>query len=116
MYMCFPCYQEFPTLEEVLTHQLTCTAETTHPVPVGVAVEAAVEAAAISAGLPQVLSLTHAHVHAAHSVWEWLKVLVRGGSFITNTVVWLCGITLSSSTLYRIELLAASYIRLLITC
>ncbi|XP_030641486.1 zinc finger protein 574 [Chanos chanos] len=27
VYMCFPCYQEFPTLEEVLTHQLTCTAE-----------------------------------------------------------------------------------------
>lgn len=27
MYMCFPCYQEFNTLEEVLKHQLTCTAE-----------------------------------------------------------------------------------------
>lgn len=27
VYMCFPCYQEFDTLEEVLKHQLTCTAE-----------------------------------------------------------------------------------------
>ncbi|KAK1895036.1 Zinc finger protein 574 [Dissostichus eleginoides] len=27
VYMCFPCYQEFNTLEEVLQHQLTCTAE-----------------------------------------------------------------------------------------
>ncbi|XP_028985683.1 zinc finger protein 574 [Betta splendens] len=27
VYMCFPCYQEFGTLEEVLKHQLTCTAE-----------------------------------------------------------------------------------------
>ncbi|XP_037641270.1 zinc finger protein 574 isoform X2 [Sebastes umbrosus] len=27
VYMCFPCYQEFNTLEEVLEHQLTCTAE-----------------------------------------------------------------------------------------
>ncbi|XP_017270752.1 zinc finger protein 574 isoform X2 [Kryptolebias marmoratus] len=27
VYMCFPCYQEFNTLEEVLKHQLTCTAE-----------------------------------------------------------------------------------------
>ncbi|XP_026172928.1 zinc finger protein 574 [Mastacembelus armatus] len=26
VYMCFPCYQEFNTLEEVLKHQLTCTA------------------------------------------------------------------------------------------
>uniref|UniRef100_A0A3Q1EMY9 Zinc finger protein 574 n=1 Tax=Acanthochromis polyacanthus TaxID=80966 RepID=A0A3Q1EMY9_9TELE len=25
VYMCFPCYQEFNTLEEVLKHQLTCT-------------------------------------------------------------------------------------------
>ncbi|KAM9487966.1 zinc finger protein 574 [Clarias gariepinus] len=49
VYMCFPCYREFPTLEEVLTHQLTCTAENTQPLPVGTAVEAA----AISAGLPQ---------------------------------------------------------------
>ncbi|XP_026795944.3 zinc finger protein 574 [Pangasianodon hypophthalmus] len=49
VYMCFPCYREFPTLEEVLTHQLTCTAENTQPLPVGTAIEAA----AISAGLPQ---------------------------------------------------------------
>ncbi|KAL2083849.1 hypothetical protein ACEWY4_019367 [Coilia grayii] len=28
VYMCFPCYQEFPTLEEVLAHQLTCTVDT----------------------------------------------------------------------------------------
>uniref|UniRef100_A0AAZ3PZS7 C2H2-type domain-containing protein n=1 Tax=Oncorhynchus tshawytscha TaxID=74940 RepID=A0AAZ3PZS7_ONCTS len=27
VYMCFPCYQEFDTLEEVLAHQLTCTTE-----------------------------------------------------------------------------------------
>ncbi|XP_015257062.1 PREDICTED: zinc finger protein 2-like [Cyprinodon variegatus] len=27
VYMCFPCYQEFNTLEEVLQHQLTCTVE-----------------------------------------------------------------------------------------
>ncbi|XP_034030306.1 zinc finger protein 574 [Thalassophryne amazonica] len=27
VFMCFPCYQEFNTLEEVLKHQLTCTAE-----------------------------------------------------------------------------------------
>ncbi|XP_061919880.1 zinc finger protein 574 [Entelurus aequoreus] len=27
VYMCFPCYKEFNTLEEVLKHQLTCTAE-----------------------------------------------------------------------------------------
>lgn len=27
VYMCFPCYREFNTLEEVLEHQLTCTAE-----------------------------------------------------------------------------------------
>lgn len=27
VYMCFPCYQEFDTLEEVLKHQLTCSAE-----------------------------------------------------------------------------------------
>ncbi|XP_037532796.1 zinc finger protein 574 [Nematolebias whitei] len=27
VYMCFPCYQEFNTLEEVLKHQLTCCAE-----------------------------------------------------------------------------------------
>ncbi|XP_053480989.1 zinc finger protein 574 [Ictalurus furcatus] len=49
VYMCFPCYREFPTLEEVLTHQLTCTAENTQPLSVGTAIEAA----AISAGLPQ---------------------------------------------------------------
>lgn len=29
--MCFPCYQEFNTLEEVLKHQLTCTAEDEQP-------------------------------------------------------------------------------------
>lgn len=56
VYMCFPCYQEFPTLEEVLTHQLTCTAENTQPLTVG----SAVEAAAMSAGLAQVLFVTHA--------------------------------------------------------
>ncbi|KAL6489485.1 hypothetical protein MHYP_G00032260 [Metynnis hypsauchen] len=44
VYMCFPCYREFPTLEEVLTHQLTCTAESTEPLPVGTPVEAAVAA------------------------------------------------------------------------
>ncbi|XP_068615687.1 zinc finger protein 665-like [Brachionichthys hirsutus] len=27
VYMCFPCYEEFNTLEEVLQHQLTCTAD-----------------------------------------------------------------------------------------
>ncbi|KAJ8392956.1 hypothetical protein AAFF_G00071600 [Aldrovandia affinis] len=27
VYMCFPCYQEFNTLEEVLVHQLTCNPE-----------------------------------------------------------------------------------------
>ncbi|KAK3571897.1 hypothetical protein QTP86_020547 [Hemibagrus guttatus] len=59
VYMCFPCYREFPTLEEVLTHQLTCTAENTQPLSVGTAIEAA----AISAGLPQVpyLSLVYTH-------------------------------------------------------
>ena len=31
VYMCFPCYQEFNTLEEVLEHQLTCTAEDEQP-------------------------------------------------------------------------------------
>uniref|UniRef100_A0A3P8SP21 Zinc finger protein 574 n=1 Tax=Amphiprion percula TaxID=161767 RepID=A0A3P8SP21_AMPPE len=31
VYMCFPCYQEFNTLEEVLKHQLTCTAEDEQP-------------------------------------------------------------------------------------
>ncbi|XP_068180784.1 zinc finger protein 574 isoform X2 [Antennarius striatus] len=31
VYMCFPCYQEFNTLEEVLQHQLTCTAEDEQP-------------------------------------------------------------------------------------
>ena len=31
VYMCFPCYQEFNTLDEVLQHQLTCTAEATEP-------------------------------------------------------------------------------------
>ncbi|XP_068998481.1 zinc finger protein 574 [Embiotoca jacksoni] len=31
VYMCFPCYQEFNTLEEVLKHQLTCTAEEEQP-------------------------------------------------------------------------------------
>lgn len=29
VYMCFPCYQEFDTLDEVLKHQLTCNAEAT---------------------------------------------------------------------------------------
>ncbi|KAM8847171.1 zinc finger protein 574 [Synchiropus picturatus] len=27
VFMCFPCYKEFDTLEEVIKHQLTCTAE-----------------------------------------------------------------------------------------
>lgn len=31
VFMCFPCYQEFNTLEEVLKHQLTCTAEDEQP-------------------------------------------------------------------------------------
>lgn len=31
VYMCFPCYREFNTLEEVLQHQLTCTAEEEQP-------------------------------------------------------------------------------------
>lgn len=31
VYMCFPCYREFNTLEEVLEHQLTCTAEDEQP-------------------------------------------------------------------------------------
>uniref|UniRef100_A0A665WDJ2 Zinc finger protein 574 n=1 Tax=Echeneis naucrates TaxID=173247 RepID=A0A665WDJ2_ECHNA len=31
VYMCFPCYQEFNTLEEVLKHQLTCAAEDEQP-------------------------------------------------------------------------------------
>lgn len=31
MYMCFPCYREFNTLEEVLEHQLTCAAEDEQP-------------------------------------------------------------------------------------
>ncbi|XP_059195634.1 zinc finger protein 574 isoform X1 [Centropristis striata] len=35
VYMCFPCYQEFNTLEEVLEHQLTCTAEEEQPVTSG---------------------------------------------------------------------------------
>ncbi|KAM7421158.1 hypothetical protein PAMA_015357 [Pampus argenteus] len=35
VYMCFPCYQEFNTLEEVLKHQLTCTAEDDQPDPSG---------------------------------------------------------------------------------
>uniref|UniRef100_A0A3P9J3D8 Zinc finger protein 574 n=1 Tax=Oryzias latipes TaxID=8090 RepID=A0A3P9J3D8_ORYLA len=35
VYMCFPCYQEFNTLEEVLKHQLTCTAEEEQPASSG---------------------------------------------------------------------------------
>ncbi|XP_047455418.1 zinc finger protein 574 isoform X2 [Mugil cephalus] len=35
VYMCFPCYQEFNSLEEVLKHQLTCTAEVDQPVTPG---------------------------------------------------------------------------------
>ncbi|KAM9851767.1 zinc finger protein 574 [Aulostomus maculatus] len=35
VYMCFPCYKEFNTLEEVLKHQLTCTAEEEQPVVSG---------------------------------------------------------------------------------
>lgn len=37
VYMCFPCYREFNTLEEVLQHQLTCTAEDEQPDPSGTA-------------------------------------------------------------------------------
>uniref|UniRef100_M4A8N5 Zinc finger protein 574 n=1 Tax=Xiphophorus maculatus TaxID=8083 RepID=M4A8N5_XIPMA len=37
VYMCFPCYQEFNTLEEVLQHQLTCTAEEDQPSSSGAA-------------------------------------------------------------------------------
>ncbi|XP_051574398.1 zinc finger protein 574-like isoform X1 [Myxocyprinus asiaticus] len=50
VYMCFPCYQEFPTLEEVLAHQMTCTAENPHLVTN----ETPIEAVAAAAGLPQV--------------------------------------------------------------
>lgn len=50
VYMCFPCYREFPTLEEVLAHQMTCTAENPQLLPN----ETPVEAAAAAAGLPQV--------------------------------------------------------------
>ncbi|KAI4875951.1 hypothetical protein NFI96_014641 [Prochilodus magdalenae] len=53
VYMCFPCYREFPTLEEVLTHQLTCTAESAEPLPAGTPVEAAV-----AAGLHEVTTPT----------------------------------------------------------
>lgn len=35
VYMCFPCYREFNTLEEVLQHQLTCTSEEEQPDPSG---------------------------------------------------------------------------------
>ncbi|XP_054638829.1 zinc finger protein 574 [Dunckerocampus dactyliophorus] len=35
VYMCFPCYKEFNTLEEVLKHQLTCTAEEDQTDPSG---------------------------------------------------------------------------------
>ncbi|XP_076847283.1 LOW QUALITY PROTEIN: zinc finger protein 574 [Brachyhypopomus gauderio] len=50
VYMCFPCYREFPTLEEVLTHQLSCTAESS---PALTTTTTPVEAAALAAGLPQ---------------------------------------------------------------
>ncbi|KAK9960776.1 hypothetical protein ABG768_008611 [Culter alburnus] len=50
VYMCFPCYREFPTLEEVLAHQMTCTAENPQLLPN----ETPIEAAAAAAGLPQV--------------------------------------------------------------
>ncbi|XP_042628015.1 zinc finger protein 574-like isoform X1 [Cyprinus carpio] len=50
VYMCFPCYQEFPTLEEVLAHQMTCTAENPQLLPN----ETPIEAAAAAAGLAQV--------------------------------------------------------------
>ncbi|XP_056097846.1 zinc finger protein 574 [Rhinichthys klamathensis goyatoka] len=50
VYMCFPCYREFPTLEEVLAHQMTCTAETPQLLPN----ETPIEAAAAAAGLSQV--------------------------------------------------------------
>lgn len=50
VYMCFPCYREFPTLEEVLLHQVTCTAEN----PQLLTNETSVEAAAEAAGLSQV--------------------------------------------------------------
>ncbi|XP_058603342.1 zinc finger protein 574 isoform X2 [Onychostoma macrolepis] len=50
VYMCFPCYREFPTLEEVLAHQMTCTAENPQLLPN----ETPIEAAAAAAGLQQV--------------------------------------------------------------
>lgn len=50
VYMCFPCYREFPTLEEVLAHQVNCNAEN----PQLVTNETPVETAAAAAGLPQV--------------------------------------------------------------
>ncbi|XP_052474602.1 zinc finger protein 574 isoform X1 [Carassius gibelio] len=50
VYMCFPCYQEFPTLEEVLAHQMTCTAENPQLLPN----QTPIEAAAAAAGLAQV--------------------------------------------------------------
>ncbi|XP_055066000.2 zinc finger protein 574 [Misgurnus anguillicaudatus] len=50
VYMCFPCYREFPTLEEVLAHQVNCNAES----PQLVNNETPVETAAAAAGLPQV--------------------------------------------------------------
>ncbi|XP_077065979.1 zinc finger protein 574 isoform X1 [Siphateles boraxobius] len=50
VYMCFPCYREFPTLEEVLAHQMTCTAETPQLLPN----ETPIQAAAAAAGLSQV--------------------------------------------------------------
>uniref|UniRef100_A0A8C6SVF6 Zinc finger protein 574 n=1 Tax=Neogobius melanostomus TaxID=47308 RepID=A0A8C6SVF6_9GOBI len=43
VYMCFPCYQEFDTLEEVLKHQLTCSAEEEKPPPSGTPVVEAEE-------------------------------------------------------------------------
>lgn len=40
VYMCFPCYKEFNTLEEVLKHQLTCTAEEAQPDTSGISPDA----------------------------------------------------------------------------
>uniref|UniRef100_A0A8C8DTQ6 Zinc finger protein 574 n=1 Tax=Oryzias sinensis TaxID=183150 RepID=A0A8C8DTQ6_9TELE len=58
VYMCFPCYQEFNTLEEVLKHQLTCTAEEEQPQHV-INISQAV-------GVPQ-SEVSQIEVHAGHS-------------------------------------------------
>uniref|UniRef100_A0A8C7J070 Zinc finger protein 574 n=1 Tax=Oncorhynchus kisutch TaxID=8019 RepID=A0A8C7J070_ONCKI len=47
VYMCFPCYQEFDTLEEVLAHQLTCTTEN-----MGSGTKASFSSVLLSSGAP----------------------------------------------------------------